>query len=88
MNRNYTPHPTPGTTIAEARKMAAQPSYEHGVKFGPNKEFAKDPGAPAQTSVLEFTTHELAELYVILSGNHDIPEVYLNKVAAALKGAL
>lgn len=37
---------------------------------------------------LEFTTHELAELYVILSGNHDIPAVYLNKVGAALKGML
>ena len=38
--------------------------------------------------VLEFTTHELAELYVILSGNHDIPEVYLNKIGAALKEML
>lgn len=37
---------------------------------------------------VRFTLHELAELYVILSGNHDIPEVYLNKVAAALKEAL
>lgn len=35
-----------------------------------------------------FSTHELAELYVMLSGNHDIPEVYLNKIGAALKRML
>lgn len=38
--------------------------------------------------VLQFTTHELAELYVILSGNHGIPELYLNKIGAALKEML
>lgn len=41
-----------------------------------------------KTGTLSFTVQELAELYVILSGNHDIPEVYLNKVATALKEAL
>jgi hypothetical protein len=35
-----------------------------------------------------FTLEELAELYSILSGNHEIPEVYLNKVGKALKEAL
>lgn len=37
---------------------------------------------------VEFTVQELAELYGILSGNHDIPAVYLNKVGKALKEAL
>lgn len=55
--------------------------FQQGYKTGVLGQFNK-PG------VLEFTAHELAELYVILSGNHDIPEVYLNKVAAALKEAL
>lgn len=78
-----------GDLVAEPREWAGwfKAEYKSGVlgdfSCANIKGYSVD-----KTGVLEFTAPELAELYVILAGNHDIPEVYLNKIGAALKEML
>ena len=67
-----------------------QKEYDWAVqdaRYRANVLGAFDEGTELKTA-LTFTVQELAELYCILVGNHDIPAVYLNKVGKALKEML